>query len=91
MDPEILSGWGMALIFVGILITLIAVVLLFTSGVKTSKEGKEKVKGGGAIIIGPFPIVFGTDKESIKKVLWLSLTLTILLVIVTVMFYLMSK
>lgn len=89
MDPETLYGLGVALVFAGIFITLIAVVLLVISGVRAS--GKGKVKGGGAIIIGPFPIVFGTDKESIKTVLLLSLTLTILLVIVTVMFYLMSR
>ena len=82
-----LFGLGIALIFAGILITLIAVVLLFVSSVR----GKGEVKGGGAIIIGPFPIVFGTDKESIKTVLWLSITLSILLAIVTVIFYLVSK
>lgn len=87
MDAEMLFGLGIALIFAGILITLIAVILLFVSSVR----GKGEVKGGGAIIIGPFPIVFGTDKESIKTVLLLSITLTTLLIIVTVIFYLVSK
>lgn len=87
MDAEMLFGLGIALIFAGILITLIAVVLLFVSGVRE----KGGVKGGGAIVIGPFPIIFGTDKESIKIVLLLSITLTILLAIVTVIFYLVSK
>jgi len=82
-----LFGLGIALIFAGILITLIAVILLFVSNVRE----KRKVKGGGAIIIGPFPIIFGTDKESIKTVLLLSIMLTILLAIVTVIFYLGSK
>ena len=87
MDAETLFGLGIALIFAGILITLIAVILLFVSSVRAKGE----VKGGGAIIIGPFPIIFGTDKESIKTVLLLSITLTILLAIVTVIFYLVSK
>ncbi|MBE0520255.1 DUF131 domain-containing protein [Candidatus Bathyarchaeota archaeon] len=87
MDAEMLFGLGIALIFAGILITLIAVILLFVSSVRE----KGKVKGGGAIIIGPFPMIFGTDKESIKTVLWLSITLTTLLIIVTVIFYLVSK
>jgi uncharacterized protein (TIGR00304 family) len=87
MDAEMLFVLGFALIFAGILITVIAVILLFVSGVR----GKGEVKGGGAIIIGPFPIIFGTDKESIKTVLLLSITLTILLAIVTVIFYLISK
>jgi len=87
MDAEMLFGLGIALIFAGILITLIAVILLFVSNVRE----KRKVKGGGAIIIGPFPIIFGTNKESIKTVLLLSIMLTILLAIVTVIFYLVSK
>jgi uncharacterized protein (TIGR00304 family) len=87
MDSEMLFGLGIVLIFAGILITLIAVILLFVSSVR----GKGEVKGGGTIIIGPFPIIFGTDKESIKTVLWLSITLTTLLIIVTVIFYLVSK
>jgi len=87
MDAEMLFGLGFALIFAGILITLIAVILLFVSSVRAKGE----VKGGGVIIVGPFPIIFGTDKESIKTVLLLSITLTILLAIVTVIFYLVSK
>jgi uncharacterized protein (TIGR00304 family) len=87
IDSETLYGLGIALIFAGILVTLIAVILLFISSVRE----KGKVKGGGAIIIGPFPIIFGTDKESVKTVLLLSITLTILLAIVMVIFHLVFK
>jgi uncharacterized protein (TIGR00304 family) len=87
MDAETLYGLGIALIFAGIIITLIAAILLFISSVRE----KGKVKGGGAIIIGPFPIIFGTDKESIKTVLLLSIILVILLAIVTVIFYLVFR
>jgi len=44
-------------------------------------KGKGKVKGGGAIIIGPFPIIFGTDKESVKILLLLSIILIALLLV----------
>lgn len=87
MDAETLYGLGIVLIFTGIIVTLIAVILLFISSVRE----KGKVKGGGAIIIGPFPIIFGTDKESIKTVLLLSIILVILLAIVTVIFYLVFR
>jgi len=87
MNAETLYSFGFALIFAGILITLIAVVLLFILGVKE----KGKVNAGGAIIIGPFPIIFGTDKKSIKTILWLSIALTALLAILTVVFYLVFK
>lgn len=75
---------GAALIFLGILIVFAAFVLL---AVSSFKEGK--VRGGGAVIIGPFPIIFGTDKESLKTVLWLSIALTLLLFAVAVVFHLL--
>ncbi|MGB9713923.1 MAG: TIGR00304 family membrane protein [Candidatus Bathyarchaeales archaeon] len=85
--PETLYGLGIALILVGALVILISLLLLFLKGAR----GEGKVKGGGAIIIGPFPIIFGTDKESLKTVLWLALALTILLIIAMVLFHLMLK
>ncbi|MEM0314038.1 MAG: DUF131 domain-containing protein [Candidatus Bathyarchaeia archaeon] len=70
-----LYGLSIALIFIGVFMIFAAFLLLFIAGFR----GKVEARGGGAIIIGPFPIVFGTDKESIRAVLWLSLVLTILL------------
>ena len=86
IDSAALYTFGMALIFVGVLIIVIAVILLSISGAK-----KGKVKGGGAIIIGPIPIVFGTDKKSLKTVLLLSLALTVMLVVVMVVYYLLLR
>jgi uncharacterized protein (TIGR00304 family) len=86
IDSAVLYALGIALIFVGVLIIIIAVVLLSVSGVK-----KGKVKGGGAIIIGPIPIVFGTDKKSLKTVLLLSLALTVMLVVAMLVHYLLFR
>jgi uncharacterized protein (TIGR00304 family) len=86
IDSATLYALGTALIFVGVLIIIIAVVLLSVSGAK-----KGKVKGGGAIIIGPIPIVFGTDKKSLKTVLLLSLALTVMLVVAMVVYYLLLR
>jgi len=87
MDAGTLYGLGIALVFAGMLVILVAIVLLFISSVK----GEGKVRGGGAVIIGPFPIIFGTDKESVKTVLLLSIILVILLAVVTVLFYLVFR
>ncbi len=87
MDAETFYGLGITLIFAGMLVILVAILLLFSTSIK----GKEKARGGGAIIIGPFPIILGTDKESIKTVLLLSITLTILLIVMMVIFYLVFK
>ena len=86
MDAATLYIIGLSLIFLGTII-IIAVILTLLFTVKD----KAKVRGGGAIIIGPVPIIFGTDKESLKTILILSITLTVLLTIVTVMLYFMSK
>ena len=85
IDVRTLYHVGITLIFVGMVVVLAEIILLFFSNLKD----KGKVRGGGAIIIGPFPIIFGTDKESIKTVLLLSITLTILLIIAVVIFYLL--
>jgi uncharacterized protein (TIGR00304 family) len=86
IDSTALYALGIALIFVGVLIIVVAVILLFISGVK-----KGKVKGGGAIIIGPVPIIFGTDKKSLKTILLLSLALTVMLVVVMILYYLLLR
>ena len=79
---EIFFSAGIALIFVGIIIIIVAVLLL-----SIRSAGKGKVRGGGAVIIGPIPIIFGTDRKSLKTVVLLSLALTVILVVVMVIYY----
>lgn len=45
------------------------------------------MKATGVIMIGPIPIIFGTDKKSVKTVLVLAAVLTIALIIGTVIYY----
>jgi uncharacterized protein (TIGR00304 family) len=86
MDPEVLYTLGAVLIFVGVVIIVLSVLLL---SILSAKKGR--VKGGGAIIIGPVPIIFRTDKKSLRTVLLLSLALTALLVISMVVYYLLLR
>jgi uncharacterized membrane protein len=83
LDPTILDGLGTALIFMGLFIILAAFLSLFL--LKARRKGK--TEGVGIIIIGFFPIVFGTDKKSVTIVLLLSI---ILLIVITI-FYLMWR
>ncbi|HYB68195.1 MAG TPA: DUF131 domain-containing protein [Candidatus Acidoferrales bacterium] len=87
MDTGTLYGLGSTLILVGVIIMMIAILLMFFSNAKW----KGKVKGGGAIIIGPVPIVFGTDKESLRTVLLLAIVLTVLLIVLTVAVHFLSE
>ena len=84
-DSASLYTLGIALIFVGMLVIVAAVLISVLGG------GKGKVKGGGAIIIDPVPIIFGTDQKSLKTVLLLSLALTVMLVVVIVLYYLLLR
>ncbi len=87
MDLQTLYGLGVALMLAGMLVIIIAVVLIFVSSIR----GKSRVEAGGAIIIGPFPIVFGTDKKSVKTVLLLSIALMIMTVIFAVVLHLFFR
>ncbi len=87
MSDQLLFNIGMILIFTGFLITLLAIVLMFFMNIR----GKGKVRGGGAVIIGPFPIIFGTDKESVRTLLLLSIILIILILFVMVFYYLVFR
>ena len=71
------------MILAGVVIIAVAVFLLSVRG-----AGKGKVRGGGAVIIGPIPIIFGTDKKSLRTILVLSLVLTVLLLVVIIVQYL---
>ena len=87
VNPEILYGLGITLILLGVIVLLFAFLLLFFSGIR--KGGK--IRGGGAIIIGPIPIIFGTDKDSLKMLLLLSITLTILLIVLMIVLHIVLR
>jgi uncharacterized protein (TIGR00304 family) len=83
---EIFAFVGIALIFIGVLIVALAVLL------KSNRSaGKGNVQAGGAVIIGPVPIVFGSDKKTVKTVLVLSIVLTALVLAVTIVNYLLAR
>jgi len=67
---------GLALIIIGIAVILIAFILTMVRGL--GKTGK--VRGGGVIFLGPFPIIFGTDKESLKILILLAIILAAIMV-----------
>ena len=81
-ETGVLYSVGVVLILAGVLIIVLAVITL-----SARSAGKSKVRGGGAVIIGPIPIIFGTDTKSLRTVLLLSLALTILLLVAMVVRY----
>ncbi len=86
LEAGTLYTLGIIIILIGVIVILAAFALFFLSSVKGGKA-----RGGGAVIIGPFPIIFGTDKESVKTVLLLSIALTIILFAFFITLYLLGR
>lgn len=49
--------------------------------ITTDREKKERVKSGGVILIGPVPIVFGTDKRYALLLVILAIVFMLLAII----------
>lgn len=60
---------GITLILIGIALILLSILFSLFITVGRRKE----VRGGGVVIIGPFPILFASDKEVAKLALILTL------------------
>lgn len=82
MDVTVFYSLGFLLIVAGIIVIVTAIIFASRGSAK-----KGRVRGAGIIMIGPIPIIFGTDKKSVKTVLALALALTIIALIVVVLNY----
>ena len=76
MEPTNLFTYiGLALIFVGIAVIIAAFILFMLRGI-----GKVEKVRGGIIFVGPFPIILGTDKESLKVLVLLAIVLVAVMI-----------
>lgn len=73
------ADFGLVLIVAGCIILVLAAVM---ASRKNRQEGN--VKAAGVIMIGPVPIIFGTDRDSAKKVLVLAIVLTALAIVLVI-------
>ncbi len=69
---------GLTLIILGFIVTFVAIFIMLIKSVST----RRRMRGGGLIMIGPIPIIFGTDKETIKILIILAIALMIFAVII---------
>ena len=80
---------GFLLVFIGILVILAGMLSMAYHTWKTGGDGVEKpetgVRGGGVIMIGPVPIIFGSDVTALKPVMILAV---VLMVIAVILFFL---
>lgn len=87
MELSVFVIIGMALVIVGVILIVVALVRASMGG----KSGDSRVRGAGVIMIGPIPIVFGTDKNSVKAVLVLALALSVVVLVTFVVYYWMLR
>ena len=76
-DFHALALVGFLPIIIGFIIAFLATFLLIFHSMKTKSEAKE----AGVILIGPFPIIFETDKQSVKVLLILAIIIIALMVV----------
>ena len=83
-DSAMLYTLGFMLIFVGVVIFLLATVLI-----NLKRGGTSKTKSAGIIIVGPIPIILGSDKKYTKDILVLSIILTSVLIASMLLYYIL--
>lgn len=74
---------GLMLIFAGFAVIFAAGLLMIF---KASRV-RDRTRGGALIMIGPIPFVFGTDKETVKILLILSIVLMIFALVLMLLPY----
>jgi uncharacterized protein (TIGR00304 family) len=63
----------------GFLVVLVGVaVILYASFLSAKQGGQTQVKGGGVVMIGPVPIVFGSDAKWTTAAVVLAIVLVLL-------------
>ncbi len=74
MADQLVVILGIVLIFVGIVLAFLGLIL------PAARSGKLQARGGAVIMIGPFPIVFGSDKQTVKALMILAIILVLVLI-----------
>jgi uncharacterized protein (TIGR00304 family) len=88
-DLGVFYAVGFALVIAGVALIVAAIIRASTRqhSQRGEDEGESHVRGAGVIMIGPVPIIFGTDKKSVKTVLALALALSIVFLIILIVYY----
>jgi len=61
---------GLVLVIVGFVLAFVALILTISR-----KGGQGETKSAGILLIGPIPIIFGSDRDSVKVLVVLAVVL----------------
>jgi len=81
LPDSVIFSIGLLLVLVGFAVGILA----FLIAILRSARGTGKARGGGLVMIGPVPVVFGTDRESTKILMLLGIVLMILFVLLSLL------
>lgn len=70
-----LAEIGLTLVIFGFILAIVGVFIIVVRG----RHGLSETRGGGVLLIGPIPIVFGSDRGSTKALLVLAIVLMALM------------
>ena len=70
---------GVAIILVGFLVVLLAMIMAKRSA--GDPERRTQVKGGGVILVGPIPIIFGSDTKWASVAIILAIVLMVIVLL----------
>ena len=77
MADNLLFNIGLLLALAGFALGILGISIV----ILRSARGTGQARGGGVVMIGPIPIVFGTDKESARILILLGIVLMIVLLL----------
>lgn len=69
---------GSTLIITGILVIFIGFILVFLGTALQGTNKTSDMKTGGVVLIGPIPIIFGNDKDTIITAVIMAIILIII-------------
>jgi uncharacterized protein (TIGR00304 family) len=72
---------GIVAVILGFAIIFLASILGKSTKEKEDQERKVEVKGGGVVLIGPIPIIFGSDAK------WATIMIILAIILVVISFF----
>ncbi len=85
-DWAFLASIGIVLIIIGFFLVAFGMMRCAGEKGKDREIQKESMKGGGVILIGPIPVVFGTDKRFALIAMILAIILMLLAIVLQIVF-----
>ena len=87
MDASSVTQVGFILIIFGFVLAFAAMIVLAFR----SARGSEKTRAAGVLLIGPIPIIFGSDKDSVKGLMILAIVLVLVVLLFMLLPYLFGR